>query len=363
MGENYFLTGFPGFIATQLIQKFCKLNSQSNFYLLVHPTQLAKAEADKRRLVHEGYGNDDQFTIVAGDITLADLGIERTVSEILFAQITYVFHLAAVYDLAVPLELAERVNVLGTQNVNEWVKHITGLKRYVYFSTAYVSGRRTGPILETELVMGQAFKNHYESTKYKAEVLVQELLGTIPTTIIRPGITMGNSKTGATVKFDGPYFVMRFLDKFARFPIPYVGSGEAYINLVPIDYIVDASTYLSHADVGEGKVYHLTDPKPYKARDAYQMITEALLDKKPAFTLPADLIYTALSIPAFRRWVSVERETIEYFRLKAEYDATQATRDLAESDVRCPDFADYIKIAVNYYKEHRHDVDKKIAVK
>lgn len=363
MGEKYFFTGFPGFIASQLIQKLCVLHPQSIYYVLVHPTQLVKAEAEIQRLVQEGHGNREQFHIVAGDITLADLGIEKDMGNRLLKQVTYVFHLAAVYDLAVPLELAEWVNVQGTQNVNAWVKQVQHLKRYVYFSTAYVSGRRVGRILESELVMGQAFKNHYESTKYKAEVHVQQLFDSVPTTIIRPGITMGNSKTGATIKFDGPYFVMRFLDKFARLPIPYVGSGNAYINIVPIDYIVDATAYLSHADVGAGKVYHLTDPKPYKAREAYRMITEALLGKKPTFTLPAKLVYAALSIPAFRKWVSVERETIEYFRLEAEYDATQAIQDLAASDVRCPDFADYIKVAVNYYKQHRHDIDKKIDVK
>lgn len=63
----------------------------------------------------------------------------------------------------------------------------------MYFSTAYVSGNRTGLIRETELQMGQQFKNHYEETKYKAEVLVQELKD-VPYTIIRPGITVGNSK-------------------------------------------------------------------------------------------------------------------------------------------------------------------------
>lgn len=363
MGQMYLFTGFPGFIATQLIHKISKEYSGSEFYLLVHPTQFAKAESEVSRLVAEGYGKDDQFHIIVGDITLPQLGIDETMLATLWEKVNYVFHLAAIYDLAVPKELAEKVNVLGTKHVNEWVKQVRNLKRYVYFSTAYVSGRRTGKILETELEMGQGFKNFYESTKYAAEVLVQKVMAEVPTTIIRPGITMGNSRTGETIKFDGPYFVMRFLDKFARLPIPYVGRGKAYINLVPIDYIVDATTYLSHAPTGEGKVYHLTDPKPYQAKEAYRMITEALLDKKPSITLPDRLIYSALSIPSFRRWVSVERETIEYFRLQAEYDASQAMQDLADSGIRCPDFADYIPIAINYYKEHRHDADKRILVK
>lgn len=363
MGEVYFFTGFPGFIATQLVQKISKDHLGSEFYFLIHPSQIVKAEQQCERLVSDGYGTHEQFHLLQGDITLPNLGLAEAMHSALQEKVHYLYHLAAIYDLAVPKDIAQRVNVTGTDNVNRWAKQLNKLKRYVYFSTAYVSGRRIGRILETELEIGQDFKNFYESTKYEAEVLVQKVMKEIPTTIIRPGITMGHSLTGETVKFDGPYFVMRFLDKFARFPIPYVGSGKAYINLVPIDYIVDATVYLGHAAVGEGKVYHLTDPKPYKAKDAYHMITEELLGKRPAFTLPARLIYAALSIPAFRKWVSVEKETIEYFRLEAEYDASHAAHDLANSGVHCPDFADYIPIAVNYYKEHRHDPNKRIIVK
>jgi nucleoside-diphosphate-sugar epimerase len=216
--------------------------------------------------------------------------------------------------------------------------------------------------LETELDCGQSFKNFYESTKFEAEVLVQKIRDKVPATIIRPGIVMGDSKTGETVKFDGPYFIMRFLDKFAKWPIPYIGRGEALINLVPVDYVVDAACYLAHHPKGEDKVYHLTDPRPYRAKDAYRMICEALIGKKPTFTLPTPLVYGLLSFPAFRRWVMVEKETIDYLNLKAEYDCTQALNDLEGSGVVCPDFPDYIKVAVEFYEQHRHDPDKMILV-
>ena len=47
------------------------------------------------------------------------------------------------------------------------------LDRFVHFSSAYVSGDRTGVILEEELEEGQSFRNVYEGSKYKAEVLVR----------------------------------------------------------------------------------------------------------------------------------------------------------------------------------------------
>ncbi len=67
----------------------------------------------------------------------------------------------------------------------------------------------------------------------------------MPVTIIRPGIVRGHSITGETIKFDGPYFFMNMIDRLKWMPvIPYVGKSDAHINVVPIDYIIDASIYL-----------------------------------------------------------------------------------------------------------------------
>lgn len=363
MNTLYFFTGFPGFIASNIIKKLLQTNPLAEFVLLVHPSQQTRAETEVRELIARGYGTGNQFLLVQGDITLENFGLHDQAFATLCQRIDYVFHLAAIYDLAVPKDFAHLVNVVGTGNVNRWVQQLPRLQRYVYFSTAYVSGTRQGLILERELEMGQSFKNHYESTKYEAEVLVQQIRAEVPTTVIRPGIVMGDSKTGETVKFDGPYFMMRFLDRFAKFPIPYVGKGDAKINLVPVDYIVDATCHLAHLPAAAGRVYHLTDPAPYTAREAYEMICENLIEKKPSWTIPTTLVSGALSIQPFREWTMVEKETVAYFNCPAEYAVTHTLQDLSGSGIQCPDFRDYIKTAVQFYKEQRNDPSKRIMVR
>ena len=71
-------------------------------------------------------------------------------------------------------------------------------------------------VYEHELGMGQRFKNHYESTKFQAEVWVQREMGIVPTTILRPGIVVGDSSTGETAKFDGPYYLLRTIAQLRR---------------------------------------------------------------------------------------------------------------------------------------------------
>lgn len=316
----------------------------------------------RTELARETSSSSSRFSILEGDITKVGLGLESQAALADLEAITHVFHLAAVYDLAVPQSVAEQINVAGTQNVTDWVATLKNLERYVYFSTAYVSGKRKGTILESELIDINGFKNHYESTKFRAEVIVQSRMQEIPTTIIRPGVVMGDSRTGTTDKFDGPYFVMRFLDKFSRFPIPYLGRGNALFNVVPVNYVVDATIHLAHFKEAERKVYHLVDPAPHSAKEAYALICEAQLGTKPKYTIPLGIVGLTLSIPAIRRWIGVEKETLAYFNIGPIYDSSNSKRDLSTLGVSCPDFATYIKTAANYFGEHKSDATKMIKV-
>ncbi|WP_369404937.1 SDR family oxidoreductase [Piscibacillus salipiscarius] len=244
-------------MSINLIKQLIKGNSDvGKISLLVLPTMKTKAQEELTQLKEElNMGESGpKFELILGDITKPNLNIETETNKQLIDSVRYVFHLAAIYDLAVPKKLAYEVNVKGTANVNQWVKSLKNLKRYVYFSTAYVAGKRQGPILETELDKKQEFKNHYEHTKYEAEVLVEQLKESVPLTIIRPGVVVGHSNSGETTKFDGPYFLLNFFDRLRFSPIiPYLGKGEAEGNFVPINYIIDATIYLSHSDKGIGK--------------------------------------------------------------------------------------------------------------
>src|SRR6185295_1868286 len=124
-----------------------------------------------------------------------------------------VFHLAAIYDLAVAQEVAAMVNVEGTMNMNQFAKSVRNLRRYHYVSTCYVAGKRLGLIKENELHHEAGFRSHYEQTKYLAEISVDTLKTDIPVTIHRPSVVCGDSKTGETVKYDGIYYLIHYLRK------------------------------------------------------------------------------------------------------------------------------------------------------
>lgn len=364
MENVYFFTGFPGFIATALLKQIIRDgHTIEHCYLLVLPEMKIKAEEEANKIAAAEKIDKNRLTVITGDITKPGLDLQADVQATVSQQVTHVFHLAAIYDLAVPEKLAYDVNVTGTKNVNEWLFTLLRLKRYIYFSTAYVSGRREGVIYESELVKNQTFKNHYESTKYEAEMLVQQIWNQIPTTIIRPAVVKGDSRTGETIKFDGPYFIMNFFDRLKFMPIlPYLGAGGAQGNFVPVDYIIRASTYLGHAEVGAGKIYHLTDPKPYLVHEIYSMLYEAISGRQPKGKIPLSWAKAALAIPQVRRWLGVEKEAMDYFTCMSVYDCSAAQRDLAGSGITCPDFREGIQSMVTFYQANKHDKSKHLKI-
>ena len=175
-----------------------------------------------------------------------------------------------------PLEVAQRVNVDGTGNVLDLCRAAENLERLAYVSTAYVAGKRTGVVYEHELVMGQDFKNHYESTKFQAEVWVRELLDAVPTTILRPAIVVGDSRTGETEKFDGPYYILRALSRAERLgrAMPQFGRSAAAFNVVPVDYVVAAMVAAAGDEAAVGQTLHLVDPDPLTAASLVALLSQ-----------------------------------------------------------------------------------------
>src|SRR5689334_20699619 len=117
--QSIFLTGFPGFIAERLVERLAGPGVQ--FFLLVEPRFVDKAMRAIERIAGVTSTPLENFALVEGDITKPDLGIDRDDAADIRFEATDVYHLAAVYDLAVERSLAMSVNVDGTKNVNTFV--------------------------------------------------------------------------------------------------------------------------------------------------------------------------------------------------------------------------------------------------
>ncbi|HMB52917.1 MAG TPA: SDR family oxidoreductase [Thermoanaerobaculia bacterium] len=352
MTSTVLFTGFPGFIGRRLVRRWAAVHPDKHWVFLVQERLRERADEDLREIESEQPAFAGKWETVVGDVTDSRLGFGGAYDD-LAARVTECWHLAAVYDLAVPEEVARRVNVDGTRHVLDFCAACESFERLFYISTCYVSGDRTGRVLETELDAGQGFKNHYESTKFHAEVAVQDRRDRVPATIFRPAVVVGDSRSGETDKYDGPYFTIRFMMRLPRLmPMVGIGSGKARLNLVPVDFLVDAMVEIGGQEASVGHVYQLADPGALTVSDLLDLISHELGKPRPLISVPGAVLEGALSLGPVRRLLEMPKETIVYANHPVAYDTQNTLGALEGTGVECPSIATYLPTLIQYVREH-----------
>lgn len=354
-------TGFPGFIGVRLLPRLLELSPRETFVCLVQDRFLDLARRELAAIEARQPAARGRLSTAVGDITRPGLGLSTEDGDRLRRELTGAHHLAAVYDLAVSRELGMKVNVEGTRNVLRFLAEAPRFARLHYVSTAYVSGTATGLFRESDLDVGQGFKNHYEETKYLAEVDV--VRSGLPATVYRPSVVVGDSRTGETGKFDGPYFTLTAMEKM---PSPgiflRVGSGRNPVNLVPVDFVVEALARMSSSPETGQRTYHLTDPQPLAVIDVEKIFARALGKSFAYVPVPKRVARAAFGLGPVRRYFGMPAESLDYFDHPLRFDTTEATRALSALGLECPRLPDYADRLVAFYKQKRGEVRREAMV-
>ena len=353
------MTGLPGFLGSALLPRLLERRPGADALCLVQPQHeaLAKARLADLEEVHPHLRH--RVRLVRGDIRLPGLraGAHRPgASAGELKRVTEVWHLAAVYDLAVGEFAARAVNVDGTRHVLEACARLPRLERLHHVSTCYVSGRYAGEFTEDALDEGQEFRNHYEETKFEAELLVRKAMADgLPATIYRPGVVVGDATTGATQKYDGPYFLASFLRRQPTVAVvPRVADpDQVRFCLVPRDFVIDAMDRLSVLDESLGRTYALTDPAPPTMRELVDTFAHHLGKRVLWVPLPLGVARAVVDrVPGMERLLGLPAEALDYSASPTTYSTTHATTDLAGTGLSCPPFHAYADRLLDYMLAH-----------
>jgi len=347
-----FITGAGGFIGRYLVARYLE-REDCDLYLL-EQGRFTWRLRDFLRSAAPDVDQRNRARIIEGDITQPGLGIDEDTLAELKERVTHAIHLAALYNLSAPRDVSMRVNVEGTRNVLNLLGGLPNLARLGYMSTVAISGDHAGGLYtEEDFDKGQGFKNYYEESKFEAEKLVRERRDAIPTVIFRPTIVVGDSKTGAIEKVDGPYYALTMIAR--NLHLVGVKSGATKCHIAPIDYVADAFYAIFEDDDTSGKVYCLGDPNPM-AYDAFlDLACERWGKIKTLIKLPPGIMRPVVRLPYFHEITGVTPEAFEYSVHPIEYPVVNALAALEKHGIACPPVRSYIDVMIQYFREHLRD--------
>jgi thioester reductase-like protein len=344
VGRVHFVTGYPGFIGRRLVHRLAaRLGEDARLVLLVQPKD---ARAAAGALADAGV----EAELLEGDVQQMHLGLSGEEFKALARGVTDVWHLAARTSEAGGTDL-RAVNVEGTRNVLDLAAAAPLLRRLNHFSTAFVSGDRAGVILEDELAAGQRFHDRYEETKFQAELLVRRAQADLPATIYRPSIVVGDSRTGEIDRFEGPYaLAILLVASPLAVPLPLPADAVAPLNVVPVDFVVEASLAIAESPAAAGRTVHVVDPAPLSARRVYEMIAARAGKRLPPVSVPARLFEALLALPLVERLARGHRPQSAYVNQLAIYNCRNLLELLDGTGIHCPPITSYLDRLIEFVR-------------
>jgi NAD(P)-dependent dehydrogenase (short-subunit alcohol dehydrogenase family) len=344
---SYFVTGATGFIGRNLIE--CLLQREGTIYVLVREGSRGRLEELRNRW---GAG-ENRVVEVIGDVSQPRLGCDDRIAE-LRGKVDHFFHLAAIYDMTADAESQHAANVEGTRNA-------------VALAEAIEAGRFH---MVSSIAAGGLYKGVWrEDMFHESERVVREECDR-PWRVYRPGIVVGDSRTGEIDKIDGPYYFFKLIRRLRNTVpqwIPLIGVEGREINLVPVDFVVRAMDHIAHLDEGDGKAFSLTDPNPRTAGevidifaraahapqsvaripagaiDAVSPLARAALATVPGLNLVSDSVLAEFGIP---------RSVLMYVNYPTSFDSSEAQRALEGTNIRVPPLEAYADKLWDYWERH-----------
>ena len=360
---HYFVTGATGFIGKRLVKKLLERKGSVVHFLLRQESE-AKVAA-----LREYWGVSAARAVpVFGDLTTKKLGVSAEAVKALKGQIDHFYHLAAVYDLEADAESQIAVNVDGTRNTVEFAKAI-GAGHFHHVSSIAAAGLYEGVFREDMFDEAEGLDHPYFMTKHESEKIVrQECKG--PWTVYRPAAVVGDSRTGEMDKIDGPYYFFKLIQRMRQILPPWmpsVGLEGGRINIVPVDFVVNALDHISHQKRGGGQCFHLVDPMGYRVGDVLDILSKAAHAPKMNLFINAALMgfipksvkKGLMALAPVRRVyravmqdLGLPEDMMTFVNYPTRFDCRDTTAALKGSGIACPDFKDYAWRLWDYWERH-----------
>ncbi|MBA5686789.1 SDR family oxidoreductase [Rugamonas apoptosis] len=360
---QYFVTGATGFIGKRLVKKLLARKGSVVYFLM------RESSRDKLPDLLEYWGTTKTRAIpVYGDLRKPKLGVSKEEIKDLAKNIDHFYHLAAIYDMAADPEEEMATNIGGTRNTVEFANAIQA-GTFHHVSSIAAAGMFEGIFREDMFDEAEGLDHPYFASKHESEKIVRDECKT-PWRVYRPGMVVGDSKTGEMDKIDGPYYFFKLIQRIRQLLPPWmptIGLEGGRINIVPVDYVVNAMDHISHLPKLDGRAFHLTDPDPKRVGEVLNTFCRAA--HAPTMSLrinaalfgfiPSSIRKGVFALTPVRRLraaimkdLGFPDDLMRFINYPTRFDNRDAAAALKGSGISCPPLDSYAAPIWDYWERN-----------
>jgi long-chain acyl-CoA synthetase len=243
MKQTLLITGANGMIGSELTKKLVQESLYDRIVALVHESRNNLPDQTK------------SFQVLKCDLTKSNLGLDLKEYSLLSKEVTAIIHSAANTKFSLPISRARKINYQGTVNICRFAQKCPRLEKFAFISTAYVAGKRTGLIKESDLHHNKGFVNTYEQSKYEAETFVEGLKNKLPINIYRLSTVVGKSEDGTVTNFNAVHLALKL---YYHNLAPFIPANKtSFVDFVPLEFVVDSIYYIFNKRFQPGLNFHI----------------------------------------------------------------------------------------------------------
>ena len=340
-----FLTGSTGYIGAHVAANL--LHDQgASLNLLVRARNAHEAEdrlwhALQLHLPFKAFYEylQTRVRVFRGDLTGERFGLSTDDYDRLVHTTDSVIHCAASLNRKSEKSCLN-VNLRGTLEVIKLAldaDHYHGLRRFSHVSTVAVAGKRQGEVVteDNAIDWDRSDYDPYARTKKFCEHMIRQLLPTVPKTIFRPSIVLGDSRRAETTQFD----MVRAFVFLAGLPVLPLRSRDR-VDIVNVDFVADAIATLHVKEQTQYDTYHLSSGRESQT---YRQLTESLAaaqDKRGPIYLhflerpfTSTVNFLANRKNAVGRGAALMKVFMPYLMFNTVFDNTRVTQELGRKPV------------------------------
>lgn len=338
----YLVNGLPSLLARRVLEQVLCFEPRAKVFAIVHADDVDYVE---RTLLELEPAQQGRIELLTGDPTAIDFGLSGAEYLTLAQRVRRVHHVVTSSAVYADGSNADEVGAALGREIVEFGRAATSLQAFVVYSSAEVSGDRSGTVLEAELEAGQAFPRPFARALALMERSVQSARDQLPAVVVRPTTLAADSQTGECERATPLYQLVEAVLAVPATQVVRVPQDRAPLHLVAVDYVARAAYYAGRRQDTIGSTLHLTDAHPTTIGHLLDLVLDACGHERREKQNLGSRLQQPIS--------DLSRACAALRGPHVFYDTRQMDRLLGQSGISCPPLREYADKLVHFVQGRR----------